>query len=166
MHHHSRNIAPYPPPDVVQRHDSASDPTPSTSSAHPQEPSTTAQPSFLIINLFALRLTLRLISRIPAYPSLNQDMFWLTMFLSPFPATHDLAKLTSRLKHDYLATYPKIVGRMKRQPKYPAVFMQMNPATWERREEVRRRGWTDGMYCDTFGRMGADARCRGEVGDD
>lgn len=82
---------------------------------------------FLIVGLFALRLTWHLIERLEGYAERNADIVWLTNFLAPFDHADALAKISGSRKDDYVATYQNIVRRMKRQPKYPIRFIQMNP---------------------------------------
>ncbi|KAF1349335.1 hypothetical protein EJ07DRAFT_140267, partial [Lizonia empirigonia] len=95
---------------------------------------------FLIVGLFALRLTKTLIEGLPQYPERYGDLAWLAHMLAPFPIDYDLAKLTGEGKRDYLRTYPAVVSRMKRQPGYPLRFMQMNPATVARLDVLHRQG--------------------------
>jgi hypothetical protein len=105
-----------PPPDVVRSSQVASPPQPPSS-----------HPEFLIIGLFALRLTKRLIQGLEYYPGRDDDISWLTNFLVAYPIEFALAKISGARKEDYIATYREIVSRMKRQPRYPIRFMQMNP---------------------------------------
>lgn len=84
-------------------------------------------PHFIIVGLFALRLTLRLVSRLDTYPQRTADVRWLETFLAPYPAEYALAKVSGASKEEYVTRYPDIVGRMKCQPMYPVVFMGMNP---------------------------------------
>ncbi|CAE7034004.1 hypothetical protein P3342_007210 [Pyrenophora teres f. teres] len=91
----------------------------------PSPPTTAAD--FLIVGLFALRLARRLIESLDYYTERNADVIWLTNFLAPFDQAYALAKISGPRKDDYVATYQNIVKRMKRQPKYPVRFMQMNP---------------------------------------
>ncbi|CAN9122589.1 unnamed protein product [Alternaria alternata] len=84
-------------------------------------------PEFLIIGLFALRLTERLIVSLDYYPGRDADIIWLVNFLAPYPNDYKLAKISGSRRDDYLAMYQNIVSRMKKQPKYPMRFMQMNP---------------------------------------
>jgi hypothetical protein len=108
-------------------------------------------PEFLVIGLFALRLTKRLTESLEYYPGRDVDIIWLVNFLAPFNNEYALAKISGSRKDDYLATYQGIVSRMKKQPKYPARFMQMNPdqsMQLARRggETARPKALTDGKY--------------------
>jgi hypothetical protein len=101
--------------------------------------------------LFALRLTKRLIQGLEHYPRRGDDISWLTNFLIAYPTEFTLAKISGARKEDYIATYPEIVSRMKRQPRYPMRFMQMNPDQSVRYQQGSRgvqsegiRGMTDG----------------------
>jgi hypothetical protein len=118
---HQRHSRPrrMPPPDVVRY------PLPpaTTQSSPPPPPA----PAFLIIGLFALRLAKRLIEGLDHYPEHNADSAWLTSFLAPYASEFALAKISGPRREDYVATYQKIVSRMKSQPRYPFRFMQMNP---------------------------------------
>ena len=140
MQHH--RTVPFPPPDVVPQR---------ALSAPPQSPPpSSSAPEFLIIGLFALRLTLRLIEGIVYYPGRDADIIWLTDFLAPFQPQYALAKISGPRKDDYITTYQAIVSRMIKQPRYPIRFMQMNPdpsLQQERRgrENERSREMTDGM---------------------
>jgi len=109
-----------PPPDVV----SSSSAPPHL--AHPPSPPGPAA-EFLIVGLFALRLARRLIESLDYYSERNADVVWLTNFLAPFDQAYALAKISGPQRDDYVATYQNIIRRMKRQPKYPVRFMQMNP---------------------------------------
>ncbi|KAG9380716.1 ATG22 multi-domain protein [Pyrenophora tritici-repentis] len=91
----------------------------------PSPPTTAAD--FLIVGLFALRLARRLIESLDYYAERNADVIWVTNFLAPFDQAYALAKISGPRKEDYVATYQNIIKRMKRQPKYPVRFMQMNP---------------------------------------
>jgi hypothetical protein len=120
-----------PPPDVVRRSNAVPPPpiaygTASTPSAPPIE-ATPPDPEFLIIGLFALRLTERLIESLENYPGRDADMAWIANFLAPYSSEYALAKISGPRKEDYLSTYQDIVSRMKKQPRYPMRFMQMNP---------------------------------------
>ncbi|KAH8641608.1 hypothetical protein IG631_04549 [Alternaria alternata] len=84
-------------------------------------------PEFLIIGVFALRLTERLILSLDYYPGRDADIIWLVNFLAPYPNDYKLAKISGSRRDDYLAMYQNIVSRMKKQPKYPVRFIQMNP---------------------------------------
>jgi hypothetical protein len=100
-------------------------------SAPPRPPSRPSSPppvpEFLIVGLFALRLTKRLIESLEYYSGRDADIIWLVNFLSPFHGDYELAKISGARRDDYLATYQSIVSRMKKQPRYPMRFMQMNP---------------------------------------
>jgi len=134
----------------MQRHDSGSFPPPdvvhaSTATPLIQYPPT--EPDFLIIGLFALRLAKKLIESLEPYYERSEDFCWIYNFLAPFPVDCDLAKITGDRKNQYAMVYPAIVARMKRQPQYPLRFMEMSPATADRRGELHRQGgMTDGMY--------------------
>jgi hypothetical protein len=54
-------------------------------------------------------------------------MAWIANFLAPYSSEYSLAKISGQRKEDYLSTYQDIVSRMKKQPRYPMRFMQMNP---------------------------------------
>ncbi|KAH6882006.1 hypothetical protein BKA58DRAFT_11699 [Alternaria rosae] len=123
-------------------------------------------PDFLVIGLFALRLTKRLIESLEYYPGRDADIIWLVNFLSPFHNDGELAKISGARRDDYLATYHSIVSRMKKQPEYPMRFMQMNPdqssqpARWRSKME-RPREMTDAErleivnFCDAAGEWGS-----------
>ena len=109
-------------------------PLPDVISASPASPYLTHPPSppapaveFLIVGLFALRLARRLIESLDYYPERNADIAWLTDFLAPFDQAYALAKISGPRRENYVATYQNIIRRMRRQPKYPVRFMQMNP---------------------------------------
>jgi hypothetical protein len=106
-------------------------------------------PDFIIIALFALRLAKRLIEGLEYYPGRDADIIWLVDFLAPFSSNHSLAKISDRQKDDYLHTYPSIVSQMKKQPRYPIRFMQLNPdqsmyLSRQRGEAERLEEMTDG----------------------
>jgi hypothetical protein len=114
-------------------------------------PSPRPTPEFLIVRLFALRLTKRLIESLEYYPGRDADIIWLVNFLAPFSNEYALAKISGPRKDDYLAMYQSVVSRMKKQPQYPIRFMQMNPdqsMQQARRggETARPRVLTDGKY--------------------
>ena len=114
---------------------------------HPFPP--ISAPEFLIIGLFALRLTKRLVVSLDYYPGQDADIIWLINFLAPYPNDYKLAKISDSRRDDYLAMYQNIVSRMKKQPKYPVRFMQMNPdpsmqQARRGREMERPRVMTDG----------------------
>jgi hypothetical protein len=118
-------------------------------------PSPPHAPEFLIVGLFALRLTKRLIESLEYYPGRDADIIWLVNFLAPFGNDYALAKISGPRKDDYITTYQDVASRMKKQPKYPMRFMQMNPdqsMQQARRggEAERARDMTDGEcnnYC-------------------
>lgn len=156
----SRNAAPplaastsvYPPPDISspssqthpQNHRSQRvDPTPSPrprSSAAPPAPSP-PRADFLIIGLFALRLTQRMLVSLPDFAHRAADLGWLGDFLSPYDPAYDLAKISGSMKEDFLDNYPKIVSTMKRQDGFPVRFMALNPLV---RESGGRNVMSDG----------------------
>lgn len=119
--------APFPPPDIafpptsIQLHRA-----PSLPQHHHPQASAQSQ-SFLIISLFALRLTHQLIHSLAPYPEQISDTKWLNTFLAPYTADHALAKISGHRRDDYTARYRDVVARMKRQPRYPMCFMRMNP---------------------------------------
>ncbi|RYO59768.1 hypothetical protein AA0113_g7535 [Alternaria arborescens] len=122
-------------------------------------------PEFLIIGLFALRFTERLIVSLDYYPGRDADIIWLVNFLAPYPNDYKLAKISGSHRDDYLAMYQNIVSRMKRQPKYPVRFMQMNPdpsmqQARQGREMERPREMTDERsdivdFCDAAAEWGS-----------
>jgi hypothetical protein len=129
----------------MQRHEHALSPIPDivrAPSAPPcnpaRPPSPPHAPEFLIVGLFALRLTKRLIESLEYYPGRDTDIIWLVNFLTPFGDEYALAKLSGSRKDDYIAKYQGVVSRMKRQPKYPMRFMQMNPD--QLMQQARRGG--------------------------
>ena len=126
MQHH--RSTPFPAPGVVLER---------APTAPPRSPLPSSAPEFLIIGLFALRLTLRLLEGIDYYPGRDADIVWLTEFLAPFQPQYALAKISGPRKDDYIATYQAIVSRMIKQPRYPIRFMQMNP---DRSLQQERRG--------------------------
>ncbi|KAL1592101.1 hypothetical protein SLS59_009983 [Nothophoma quercina] len=83
-----------------------------------------APPSFLVINLFTLRLAFKLIQGLDYYAERFEDLNWIAKFLEIYHPGYDLAKLTGERWRKYLAKYPDIVRRMKRQ----------------KREVIRKRG--------------------------
>jgi hypothetical protein len=99
-------------------------------------------PEFLIVGLFALRLTKRMIEGLEYYPGRDADVIWLVSFLAPFRNEYALARIAGPRKEDYLATYQSIVSRMKKQPRYPMRFMQMNPG--QSMQQARRGVEADG----------------------
>lgn len=99
--------------------------------AHQQQNTQTSPPSrpeYLVIGLFALRITKRLVQQLDPYDGHGADLNWLKRFLQPYRAEHALAKLTdARAIDDYVRNYPAMVRRMIKQPRYRRVFMDMNP---------------------------------------
>jgi hypothetical protein len=140
----------------MQRHGHALSPIPDVVRAPsapprlpPRPPSPRPAPEFLIVGLFALRLTKRLIESLEYYPGRDADIIWLANFLAAFGNEYALAKVSGSRKDDYIAMYQCIVSRMKKQPKYPVRFMQMNPDQSMQQgrrggEEERAREMTDG----------------------
>lgn len=63
-------------------------------------------------------------------------MSWLEAFLAPYPAEYALAKVSGARREEYVVNYEGVVGRMKKQARYPVVFMGMNPD----REQAMRGG--------------------------
>ncbi|KNG45542.1 hypothetical protein DDE82_008314 [Stemphylium lycopersici] len=138
-----------PAPDVV-RGPSA---PPRFSDGHPTAPPPTLE--FLVIGLFALRLTKRLIESLDYYPGRDSDIIWLVNFLAPFSDDYSLAKISGSQKDEYLEMYHRILSRMKKQPRYPIRFMQMNPdqsiyQTRRRSDAERPRNMTDGKCTDAL----------------
>jgi hypothetical protein len=84
-----------------------------------------------------LRLIKRLIESLEYYPGRDADIIWLVNFLAPYHNDYELAKISGPEKDDYLVTYQSIVSRMKKQPRYPMRFMQLNP---DRSMQQARRG--------------------------
>jgi len=122
-----------PPPDGVSGRNAAP-----PAAAPPRESSPSqSQPEFLIVGLFPLRLAKRLIESLDIYPNRDADIAWLTNFLAPYPPEYGLGKTSGARKTDYIATYQDIVSRMKKQPRYPMRFMQMNP---DRSMQQRQQG--------------------------
>jgi hypothetical protein len=90
------------------------------------------------------------------YHERDADIAWLTAFLAPYPPEYALAKISGTRKDDYVAAYQTILSRMKKQPRYPMRFMQLNPDRSQQkgqgRREAEREGAgeiTDRMF-DTF----------------
>ncbi|CBX98568.1 hypothetical protein IAQ61_007805 [Plenodomus lingam] len=137
--------APYRPHDAGR--------VPLTSPAPPADPPqhlrSAAQPApdFLIVGLFALRLAKQLIQGLDRYPGRETDLAWLEHFLSAYHVDYALAKISGPRRDNYVVTYRNIVSRMKRQPRYPVRFMEMNPdlsAQWHQsRREEYERGMSD-----------------------
>jgi hypothetical protein len=101
-------------------------------------------PDFLIIGLFALRLTQRMITSLPDYTHRASGLNWLSDFVSLYDPAYDLAKITGGMRADFLDNYPRIVSRMKRQDRFPMRFMAMNPLVRERRDGARQQGMSEG----------------------
>lgn len=146
--------SPCPPPDVsnpvlltsARNHRSQStDPISRDlqSKAPPPEP-VPPRADFLIIGLFALRLTQRMLDYLPHYPQRGADLTWLRYFLSHYDPAYDLAKISGGPKRDYLDMYPQVVSRMKRQDKFRVRFMSINPTLRERGIELGMRRMSDG----------------------
>jgi hypothetical protein len=124
-----------PPPDVMRSLPNA----PPTGACSPPRLRPQPHQDFLIIGLFALRLTKRLIEGLEHYTERDVDIAWLTNFLAPYPLEFALAKVSGPRRDDYIATYRDIVSRMKRQPRFPIRFMQMNPDQSVRRPQGHHR---------------------------
>ncbi|USP78096.1 hypothetical protein yc1106_05370 [Curvularia clavata] len=120
MQHRQPNLSPLPD---IGRAPSAPPRFPPRSSSPPLPPT----PGFIIIGLFALSLTKQLIESLEYYPCRDADIIWLVNFLAPFSSNDALAKISGRQKDEYTHMYPIIVSRMKKQPRFPIRFMQMNP---------------------------------------
>ncbi|KAH7380525.1 hypothetical protein DE146DRAFT_671768 [Phaeosphaeria sp. MPI-PUGE-AT-0046c] len=141
--HHYRSMPPRstPPPDVVRPQRSIFPENQctldQTSSSRSPPPSPRAA-DFLIIGLFAVRLTKRLIEGLEPYSQSDADISWLSTFLAAYASEYALAKISGPRKDEYVAMYQDIVSRMKRQPRYPMRFMQMNP------DGSTRRGGREG----------------------
>jgi hypothetical protein len=101
-------------------------------------------PDFLIIGLFALRLTQRMITSLPDYTHRASGLNWLSDFVSLYDPAYDLAKITGGMRADFLDNYPRIVSRMKRQDRFPMRFMAMNPLVRERRNGTRQQEMSEG----------------------
>lgn len=150
------NPAPNPPPLVI--HPSWYALTPSQNAALQRAkaapvpialastPPAPPKEDFLIIGLFALRLTRKLIRTLDYYYSSQvADLNWLGEFLSHYDAAYDLAKIKGGLKAQYLERYPEVLKSMRRQNGYPQQFMAMNPTVPPRRRALHRQGGlTDG----------------------
>jgi hypothetical protein len=154
QHHQGAARRHTPPPDVVRSSQVSSQDVvhPSQDSSPSTRPSPlplAPVPEFLIIGLFALRLTKRLVESLESYAGRDTDIYWLTNFLAPYPPEYALAKISGPRKDDYVAKYQEVVSRMKKQPRYPMRFMQMNPDQSMRQRQGDRdveRGMTDRMY--------------------
>ncbi|KAL5392296.1 hypothetical protein DPSP01_000811 [Paraphaeosphaeria sporulosa] len=100
------------------------------------------RPEYLIVGLFALRLTQHLIMRLDPYAGIDAALRWLEAFLRSYDASFDLAKLKDpRSIEDYVRMYPGIVRSMIKQPKYRRVFMDMDPD-----KKIEGRDLSDGEY--------------------
>jgi hypothetical protein len=130
QHHRNASSRRTPPPDIVR--------SSRTTTAGPLALPTRPAYEFLIIGLFALRLTKRMIEGLEYYPRRDNDIVWLTKFLAPYSHELALAKIYGLRKEDYIATYQDIISRMKRQPRYPLRFMQMNPDHCTRQQQNSR----------------------------
>ncbi|KAH7068014.1 hypothetical protein BKA63DRAFT_104106 [Paraphoma chrysanthemicola] len=120
-----------PPPDVI-RDANALPPSggasrQSSAPAVPPVQPAPSNPEFLIVGLFSLRLTKHLIEGLDYYSGRDADIAWIANFLAAYPSDYALAKISGPRKDDYMAMYQDIVSRMKRQPRFPMRFMQMNP---------------------------------------
>ncbi|KAJ4987669.1 hypothetical protein SVAN01_06836 [Stagonosporopsis vannaccii] len=149
---HSRSH-PYPLPDVhpawAQSRPSQPSQVLPSSNQDQHAPPLLPKPDFLIVGLFALRLTRRLIHCLEPYPERASDIEWLDNFLSPYHTSYDLAKVTDPIKKAYLQTYPHIVARMKAQRRYPLHFMALSTFNPQRREALSRQGGlTDGAVAE------------------
>jgi hypothetical protein len=133
MQHYSNT-----PPRGTPPHDIVQPPSAASSAMLPSVPSQ-SYPGFLVIGLFALRLTKRLIEGLDHYTERDVDIAWLTSFLAPYPLEFALAKVSGSMRDDYVDMYREIVSRMKRQPRYPIRFMQMNPDQSMRQLQGHRR---------------------------
>lgn len=98
-----------------------------SSPSSPPPPPSTRAPDFIVVGLFALRLTKRLIEGLEPYLYRDADISWLSTFLAQYPIEYALAKISGSRKDEYMSTYQEIVSRMKKQHRYPMRFMQLNP---------------------------------------
>ncbi|KAL5401232.1 hypothetical protein PMIN03_011686 [Paraphaeosphaeria minitans] len=106
------------------------------------------RPEYLIVGLFALRLTHHLILCLDPYAGSDAAVHWLEAFLRSYHTSFALAKLKDpRSIEDYVRMYPVIVRSMIKQPKYRKVFMDMDPG-----KKVEGRELSDGEYSDARGR--------------
>jgi hypothetical protein len=139
QHHRNASSRRTPPPDIV-RSSGFTTTAPQAPPALPQpsHPSASPHPEFLIVGLFALRLTKRLIEGLGHYPGRDEDVAWITDFLAPYPLEFALAKIFGPRKEDYITTYQNIISRMKRQPRYPLRFTQTNPDQSMRQQQGGR----------------------------
>lgn len=111
---------------------------PQQTASHPPTPP--PRPEFLVIGLFALRITRRVILQLDPYPGSDMDLRWLENFIQAYHPSYTLAKLKDpRTIEDYVQQYPGLVRRMIKQPRYRRVFMDMNPV-----EGVGQRDMTNG----------------------
>lgn len=100
------------------------------------------RPEYLIVGLFALRLTQHVLLHLDAYPGRDIALRWLESFLAPYAAHFALAKLRDpRTIDEYVRVYPGIVRCMIKQPKYRRVFMDMDPD-----RQVEGRDMDDGEF--------------------
>jgi len=118
---------------------------PSASSSHHIVPQHTAsqssepppRPDYLIVGLFALRITRHVILQLDPYPGSDAALRWLENFLQAYHASYALAKIKDpRMIEQYVQDYPSIVRRMIKQPRYRRVFMDMNPDKKETQREL------------------------------
>ncbi|KAL6708585.1 hypothetical protein ACN47E_002566 [Coniothyrium glycines] len=121
-------------------------------------------PEFLVIGLFALRLTKHLIEGLERYTERDADLMWLADFLAPYPTEYALAKVSGRRRDEYLDVYEGIFSRMKKQPRFPIRFMQLNPDRSMQRHEAsdqRNEVMTDAQrlaiidFCDAASEWGS-----------
>ena len=119
-------------------------------------PQSSGTSPFLVISLFALRLTKQLIERLGPYPGRDADIAWIAMFLTPYRSEYALAKVAGARAGDYTATYPDVVLRMKTHPQYPTVFMRMNPdrLMGQHGGRQRPRDMTDGRCSVVYPKIG------------
>ncbi|CAI6332353.1 unnamed protein product [Periconia digitata] len=85
------------------------------------------RPEFIIIGLFVLRITRRLVDKLDSYTEKNADMIWIDSLLSQYSASDDLAELRGSSIDNFAKTWPVIINHFIKQPKFPLVFTQMNP---------------------------------------
>lgn len=145
-----------PPPDGVRHAPTQRTPPSDMVTANiPASRSTGEVPApsqFLIVGLFALRLTKRLIQGLEPYTDRDTDIDWLDNFLGYFALDFALARISGVMRTDYLQTYPLIISRMKKQPRYPIHFMRLNPDKSARNAGQPRAGdsesteWTDSKF--------------------
>ncbi|KAF1967228.1 hypothetical protein BU23DRAFT_403826, partial [Bimuria novae-zelandiae CBS 107.79] len=115
------------------------------------------RPEYLIVGLFALRITKTLIQQLDPYEGRHSDLRWIDNFLRPYHPDNALAKLTdARVVDEYVSEYPPMVRRMIKQPRYRKVFMEMNPD-----KKVTHRELSDGEliaiidFADAAGEWGS-----------